>query len=49
MIEAPMERGEMSDETTIAVAGTAAVVVPLSWFSLLSSLRRSLDHLSSQC
>jgi len=41
MREAPIERGEMRDETTIAVSGAPAVVVPsigLS-FSLVSRSR----------
>jgi hypothetical protein len=45
MMEAPMERGVTSDETTIAVTGTPAVAVALGGFPLLSSLHRSLDHL----
>jgi len=44
-----MERGEMSDKTTIAAAGTPAVVVAPSCFSPLSSLDRGLSHLSSPC
>jgi len=49
MREAPIERGERRDETTIAVTSTPAVTVPLSGVSLLSSLHRSLSHLSSPC
>jgi len=44
-----MERGEMSDETTIAVAGTPAVVVAPIGFCCLSSLDRGISHLSSPC
>jgi len=45
MIETPIEREEFSDEKTIAVTGTPAVALPLSGFSPLSALYRSLDHL----
>jgi len=45
MIEIAIERGETSDETTIAVTGTPVVVVARSWFSPLLSLYRRLDHL----
>jgi hypothetical protein len=46
MIDTPIERGAMSDETTIVVTGIPAVIVAPSRFARLSSLHRSLDHLS---
>jgi hypothetical protein len=49
MIDTPIERGETSDETTIAVTGTPAVVVAPGRFAELSSLDRGIAHLSSPC
>jgi hypothetical protein len=44
-----MKRGEVRDENTIAVTCTPAIVVAPSGVSHLSSLDRSISHLSSWC